>query len=166
MHWESTYAQKSSRIELQQLKYFVAVAEELNFSRAAEKLYVTQSLLSQQMSALEKILNKKLLIRNTKYVELTIPGKTFLNEAKKIIKLADDAIDYAKKAAEDSASHPTLKISCESLFNRSVVNDSLFKFKEDHPNVDFQIYIEPYFDVWASVSNFTKDLGFFLFNYL
>jgi DNA-binding transcriptional ArsR family regulator len=68
-------------IELRHLRAFVAVAEELNFSRAAERLYLTQPALSRQIRALERLLGVDLLRRSTHQVELTLGGEALLNRA-------------------------------------------------------------------------------------
>ena len=69
-------------MEIRQLKYFAAVADTLNFSRAAETLFISQSALSKQIADLERELGMVLLQRDKRSVRLTPAGKVFLNEAK------------------------------------------------------------------------------------
>lgn len=78
-------------MELRHLKYFVSVAEELNFTRAAEKLFIAQPSLSQQIKDLEAELGTSLLIRKSRSLSLTEEGETFLKDARHILKLAQDA---------------------------------------------------------------------------
>jgi DNA-binding transcriptional LysR family regulator len=78
-------------LELRHLRYFLAVAEDLNFSRAAERVHIAQPALSAQIRALEKQLGCELFVRTTRKVELTPPGEMLLEDARKIIALADEA---------------------------------------------------------------------------
>jgi DNA-binding transcriptional LysR family regulator len=89
-------------MELRQLKYFIAVAEELHFGRAAEKLHVTASALSQQIHLLEGELKVDLFNQskrlNFRRVELTEAGRVFLEEARKTIKQSEIAIEKTRNA--------------------------------------------------------------------
>jgi DNA-binding transcriptional MerR regulator len=80
-------------MDLQQLRYFVAVANHLNFSKAAKQLYVTQPTISHQIAVLEEQLGAKLFLRDKRSVHLTPAGEIFLKEAEKIIKSANDAVE-------------------------------------------------------------------------
>src|SRR3979411_2905008 len=73
--------QAPDAIELRHLRAFVAVAEELNFSRAAERLFITQPALSRQIGSLERLLGVALLRRTTHQVELTMAGEALLDRA-------------------------------------------------------------------------------------
>jgi len=70
-------------MELRHLRYFIGVAEDLNFSRAAERLHVAQSALSRQVQDLEGELGVQLFVRDKRGVLLTTAGKTFLTEARR-----------------------------------------------------------------------------------
>ena len=74
-----------------QMECFVAVAENLSFARAAEQLHVTQPAVTQQIHALEKELNVRLLNRSTRSVKLTEEGKIFLQDAKQVVEVSERA---------------------------------------------------------------------------
>ncbi|HHD7473845.1 TPA: LysR substrate-binding domain-containing protein [Klebsiella oxytoca] len=85
-------------MDLRHLRYFVAVAEELHFRRAAERLYVAQSALSIQIKTLEDHLGGKLLTRNNRRVELTDAGRLFLEQARRILAQVDDSTQLVRRA--------------------------------------------------------------------
>jgi DNA-binding transcriptional LysR family regulator len=86
-------------MELRQLRYFVTLAEELHFGRAAEREHIVQSALSQQVQRLERELGVRLLERSTHHVSLTAAGVVFLVEARQILAHAHRAADAARNAA-------------------------------------------------------------------
>ncbi|MEV5749470.1 LysR substrate-binding domain-containing protein [Actinoallomurus sp. NPDC052308] len=93
-------------MELRQLRYFVILAEELHFGRAAQRHHIGQSALSQQLRLLERELGVRLLDRSTHHVKLTGCGKTFLAEARKILAQVDRAVALARSERE----RPTLRV--------------------------------------------------------
>ena len=82
-------------MDLRQLRYFVAVAEELHFSRAAVRLNLAQSALSSQIRQLEREIGGPLLVRSTRRVELTPAGEALLSDAREILAAADGALTRA-----------------------------------------------------------------------
>ncbi|HET9218302.1 MAG TPA: LysR substrate-binding domain-containing protein [Terriglobia bacterium] len=90
-------------MELRHLKYFVAVAEELNFTRAAARLHTSQPSLSQQIRQLEAALGIALLERSRQHVALTSAGRIYLREAKDILARIEHAGRLAKQAADGRA---------------------------------------------------------------
>ena len=89
--------------ELSQLRCFVAVAEELHFGRAAERLHMTQPPLSRQVRLLEHQVGTELLERNSRSVRLTAAGRSFLPDAARILRLADEAAATARRVATGAA---------------------------------------------------------------
>jgi DNA-binding transcriptional LysR family regulator len=83
----------SSEIELRHFRCFVALADDLHFSRAARHLGLTQPNLSQQIRALEHSLGVRLLDRTTTHVALTAAGQAFLPDAKELVALADAPLE-------------------------------------------------------------------------
>jgi DNA-binding transcriptional LysR family regulator len=86
-------------VELRQLRYFVAVAEELHFGRAAERLHMSQSPLSRAIRELERELGLVLFVRTTRRVELTPAGSALLERARRALAEIDAAVDDARRAA-------------------------------------------------------------------
>ncbi|MGH2873835.1 MAG: LysR family transcriptional regulator, partial [Solirubrobacteraceae bacterium] len=82
-------------VELRHLRAFVAVAEELNFGRAAERLYVSQPALSRQIRGLEELVGCELLRRSTHSVELTLAGEALLDRSRNLLRDVDKAVAAA-----------------------------------------------------------------------
>src|ERR1700761_3694363 len=89
-------------MELRQLRYFVAVAEELHFGRAATRIHISGPALSQQIIALERDLGTDLFVRDRRSVRLSAAGHALLPDARRILALADEAKRRVQRAAADS----------------------------------------------------------------
>ncbi len=89
------FPQAPDGIELRHLRAFVAVAEELNFGRAAERLYISQPALSRQIRGLEQLVGCELLRRSTHSVELTLAGEALLDRSRQLLRDVDEAVGAA-----------------------------------------------------------------------
>jgi epsilon-lactone hydrolase len=99
-----SFPQAPDAVELRHLRAFVAVAEELNFGRAAARLYVGQPALSRQIRALERLVGCELLRRSTHRVELTLAGEALLDRARGILRDVDDAVAATQSVGGELAS--------------------------------------------------------------
>jgi DNA-binding transcriptional LysR family regulator len=97
---------RSMGVELKQLRSFVAVAEELNFTAAAHRLYVSQQALSRIIHQLERDLGATLFERTTRSVRLTPAGLALLDSSRRIIAAADEAVTAVQQVAGAHASRP------------------------------------------------------------
>jgi len=95
-------------MDLRQLKYFVTVAEELSFVRAAQRLHMSQPPLSQQIKALEEDLGVELLFRTRREVKLTDAGRVFLAESRELLEKAQAVAHRTRQAA--GGEHATLRV--------------------------------------------------------
>ncbi|HVU38194.1 MAG TPA: LysR substrate-binding domain-containing protein [Opitutales bacterium] len=123
-------------MELRHLRYFVAVAEELNVRRAAERLHVSQPPLSRQIHDLEDEVGVKLLIRSRRGVELTEAGRFFLAESRQILEQGQRAITLAKAAGRGEAGRLVVAYTA-SLFDPDF-SAAVRKFKHRFPLVDME----------------------------
>jgi DNA-binding transcriptional LysR family regulator len=124
-------------MELRHLKYFVAVAEELNFRRAAEVVHVAQPALSQQIKQLEDELGVALFVRSHHKVELTAAGKTFYASAQMILKDARQAVADARAVEQGEAGRITMGFVSSAAIN---VLPSLLTFiRSQLPRVEVEL---------------------------
>lgn len=120
-------------IELRHLRYFITVAEELNFSRAAERLHIAQPPLSQQIQALEAELGLQLFERKKRPLKLTAAGQVFLAEARLLFPQLDRAITSAQKVSRGEVGR--LVVGTNSSVANSVLPDILQIFRSLFPAV-------------------------------
>jgi len=97
------FPQAPDAIELRHLRAFVAVAEELNFGRAATRLYISQPALSRQIRALEQLVGCELLRRSTHRVDLTLAGEALLDRARTLLQDVDDAVSVTRSVGGELA---------------------------------------------------------------
>ena len=124
-------------LDFRTLPYFVAVAEELHFTRAAERLYIAQPALSEQIRRLEDELGVKLLRRTTRKAELTAAGEEFLSRARRILAEADAALADASRAARGETGR--IRISTGATAEVEQVPRILRAFREARPQVQLDL---------------------------
>jgi DNA-binding transcriptional LysR family regulator len=125
-------------MELRHLRYFIAVAEELNYRRAAERLRVAHPALSRQIRDLEEELEVRLLERDRSGVSLTEAGSAYLMEARAIVLHAQKAVLAARQAA--AGRRGRLEIGHIGAILASVMPASLLAFHERFPDVDVTLH--------------------------
>ena len=110
----------TAQLDLRHFRYFVAVAEELHFGRAARKLHMAQPPLSQQIKWLEDELGVRLFDRDTHHVSLTDAGRIFLKEARRVLCDVERSVRMARQAGEGTAGH--LVVGFHSQFDGGVIS--------------------------------------------
>lgn len=144
-------------MELRHLRYFVAVAEELNFTRAAARLHMAQPPLSQQIRLLEREVGAQLLDRSTRHVALTVAGAAFLDEARRTLAQAERAIRRAKEASGQITSSLSVAFveSASSMYLPEVVR----RFRCGHPLVRIELRQHTTSEIAASLARGEADVG-------
>jgi DNA-binding transcriptional LysR family regulator len=122
-------------MDLRHLRYFVAVAEELHFGRAAERLTMAQPPLSQAIRRLESELGVDLLHRTTRRVDLTDAGRAYLARAKRILGEVDEAAHEARRVAAGAVGH--LALGCVGSATYSLLPALSRGLRRELPGVDF-----------------------------
>jgi DNA-binding transcriptional LysR family regulator len=125
-------------MELRHLRYFVAVAEEMHFGRAAQRLHIVQPALSKQISALERELGVRLLSRTKRSVAFTPAGAAFYDEAREVLRHVDRASELTKLTAAGALG--TLEIGFISPIIWSVLQPILRRQREAFPGVRLHLH--------------------------
>jgi DNA-binding transcriptional LysR family regulator len=147
-------------MELRHLRYFVTVADELHFARAAARLNISAPTLSHQIRALEHILDAKLFTRRTKSaVALTHPGARFLVEARETLRAAEIAELTARRAARGELG--TLAIGYMTSASMSgLVQGAIKAFRANHPDVTFELRRMETYGQLKALGEGTLDIAF------
>jgi DNA-binding transcriptional LysR family regulator len=124
-------------VELRHLRYFVAVAEELHFGRAAKRLRVSQPPLSRQIRSLEDELGVRLFCRTKREVRLTEPGRMFLKEAYLVLEQQDRAVEVAKRAGKGEVGR--LAVGFISTAACGILPEVLRLFGDRRPDVELEL---------------------------
>ena len=147
-------------MELCHLKYFIAVAEELNFRRAAERLHVSQPPLSQQIKQLEEEVNVQLFERTKRWVRLTSAGRLFLDHARQVLAQVDGAVLAARRTIGGVGDRLTVASTLWAAL--TTVPPILRRFSEVHSQIQVELQILNSGLQARAVEARTVDTGFML----
>ncbi|WP_151778674.1 LysR family transcriptional regulator [Acinetobacter brisouii] len=125
-------------MDLKQMRYFIALAEEQNFGRAAERLHITQPPLTRNIQALEQELNAELFLRNSKGAVLTPAGELFLIKARHILSLAQDASEQVRLASQGFIGQLDVGIFSSGILN--IIPQLLGAFHVQRPEVKIHLH--------------------------
>ena len=140
------------------LRYFVAVAEELHFSRAAARLFVAQQALSKQTKELEDAIGVQLLRRTTRSVELTQAGEVFLRAAREALELLDAGVDAARRAGRGEVG--TLRLGFIAGAALELTAPLLEEFNLRNPRIELEMREYPFGDTSAGLTEGWSEVAF------
>lgn len=124
-------------MEFRQLRYFVSVAQELHFGRAAERLQITQPALSKQIRVLETELGIGLFIRTKRTVKLTQAGEVFLEQAQQLLVYAEEAVKLAKRTALGEVGRLSVGFTATATY--TVLPELIGRFRVHYPQVEVEM---------------------------
>ncbi|KAB2914634.1 MAG: LysR family transcriptional regulator [Dechloromonas sp.] len=125
-------------MEFRQLKYFIAVAEELNIGRAATRLHISQPPLTRQIQQLEEEFGAQLFLRTPRGVELTQAGEMFLRDARNIRDLMEQAVERVREAGQGKRGKMDIGIFGSGILD--VIPKVLHAFRARHPDVQIALH--------------------------
>ncbi len=127
----------SNQIELRHLRYFLAVAEELHFRKAADRLFISQPGLSRQIKQMEQELGLDLFERSNKKVYLTKAGKYLQHEAELIMKNIDHTFSHAQLI--DQGKEGEISFGYVGSAMQNVIPEFILRIKDDYPNIHYNL---------------------------
>jgi DNA-binding transcriptional LysR family regulator len=145
-------------LHLRDLRYFVAVAEELHFTRAAERLYVSQPALSKQIRLLERHLRAELFVREPRGVHLTAAGVALLSHAREVLDRWDAGVAAVNQAA--SSDRRVLVVGIHTSLGRDLQRRTLAGFSERQPGWRLSLRLCTWADPTAGLSDGSSDVAF------
>jgi DNA-binding transcriptional LysR family regulator len=129
--------QYETRIDLRQLRYFVAVAEELHFGRAAERLGMAQPPLTQQIQKLEAALGCRVFLRQPRHTSLTEAGVIMLEEARRLLDNLGEAVERTRRAGRGETGH--LSVGVPPSVMLSALPSAIRTYRKHFPDVRFTL---------------------------
>ncbi|WP_218002096.1 LysR family transcriptional regulator [Microtetraspora malaysiensis] len=145
--------------ELRLLRYFVAVAQELHFGRAAARLHISQPSLSVQIRKLEHQLGAQLLERNSRHVMLTPAGEVLLDEAERLLTSAERLAVVTRQAA-DNGGGGSLIVGFQANAAAELTPKILAAFQARYPRVQVEMRSHDFADPYVGLSNGSTDVAF------
>lgn len=145
-------------MELRHLRYFLAVAEELHFARAAERLHIEQSPLSRAIKELEEELGVVLFARTTRSTRLTRTGNLFLEHVRRVLSALEQARDSVKAAA--NGFHRQLRVALSDGITPSRLPSLLALCRQEEPEVDLRFFEVPLSQQIKGLHDDLYDVGF------
>lgn len=145
-------------MELRHLRYFQAVAEELRFARAAERLHIEQSPLSRAIKELEEELGVTLFARTTRSTRLTHAGTLFLEHVRRVLAAVEQARDSVKAAA--NGFHGQLRVALSDGIAPSRLSALLVLCRQEEPEVEIRFFEVPLSQQIKGLHNDLYDMGF------
>jgi DNA-binding transcriptional LysR family regulator len=145
-------------MDFRQLRYFVAVAEELNIGRASVRLHISQPPLTRQMQSLEEQLGVTLFLRGTRGVELTEAGQYFFEGAKNILALGEQTVERAQRASQGQLGRIDIGLFGSSVL--SIIPKILLAFRNLYPDVKIVLHTMDKNKQIDALRNHTITIGF------
>jgi DNA-binding transcriptional LysR family regulator len=145
-------------VHVRDLRYFVAVAEELHFTRAAELLQISQPSLSRQIRVLERNLGFALFQRDRRAVALSAAGEALLPRAREILGSWDDAL--AEATQRDRAAAAVLRVGFQTSVAGPLYQVTVARFNERHPGWTVELRLHPWSDATAGLLEGKTDVAF------
>ncbi|MCA1005658.1 LysR family transcriptional regulator [Rhodococcus hoagii] len=145
-------------LHTRQLRYFIAVAEELSFTRAAQRLHIAQQALSAQIKQLEQTLGVSLLTRTTRSVTLTVAGAAFFEDVRGLLATLDDATERARSL--ERGEHGRLVLGFFEGAALVLTEPILSAFRNRHPGVTIEMRQFNYDDPSAGLNDRSVDVAF------
>ncbi|GKQ57820.1 LysR family transcriptional regulator [Sphaerotilus sulfidivorans] len=145
-------------MEFRHLRYFLAVAEELHFARAAERLHIEQSPLSRAIRELEEELGAQLFVRTSRSTRLTLAGKLLMENAPRVLLALDQARESVKAAA--NGFHGRLRVALSDGITPSRLPALLARCREEDPEIEIRLFEVPLAQQLSGLRDDLYDVGF------
>lgn len=145
-------------IDLRHLRYFAAVAEELHFGRAAERLGIAQPPLTQQIQKLERELGYSLFVRTSRRTELTEAGRVLLDNSRRVLSDFDEAIEQARRAGRGESGQ--LRVGTPPSVMLTSLPTVIRKYRQRYPDIRFSLREASTSAIFGELQSGALDLGF------